>query len=320
MTIPFVPRIDDQPHGVLAQLTPLVSRVIADNPSKFTYHGTGTYIVGTKNVVVIDPGPRLDSHREALETALRDKHVVGIVVTHCHSDHSPLADWLHLTTGAPRYAIGPHRTVDGYVEEDDFDPTEEQDERSEDERERETVDTAFVPDVVVADGETFMHTDDFSLGAVATPGHTSNHLCVHMDAENALFTGDHVMGWSTTVVTPPDGSMSDYMASLRKVADRRDSILWPTHGGPVTDPQPFLRAYLRHREEREEQIVAQIRGGNDTIPGIVKVLYADIPTRLHRPARRSVWAHLRKLCDEGRVCTADGGEPRLLARYAPTGR
>lgn len=317
MAIPFVPRIDDEPRGVETRVTPLISRVIAANPSKFTYHGTGTYIVGTTDVVVIDPGPRIDSHRAALEAALRGRNVVGIVVTHCHSDHSPLSHWLHESTGAPRFALGPHRVVEGFVEEDDFDPTEEQDEiRVDDENETESVDAAFVPDVAVADGDTFLRTREFALTAVATPGHTSNHLCVHMDTENALFSGDHVMGWSTTVVTPPDGSMADYMDSLRKVLDRDDEVLWPTHGGPITDPQRFLRAYLAHREEREKQIIAEIRRGNDDIPGIVKVLYAQVPSRLHRPARRSVWAHLRKLCDEGTTTTVDGGTPRLLARYA----
>jgi glyoxylase-like metal-dependent hydrolase (beta-lactamase superfamily II) len=136
-----------------------------------------------------------------------------------------------------------------------------------------------------------------------------------MDIDRALFTGDHVMGWSTTVVSPPDGDMRQYFASMEKVIARRDAILWPTHGGPVTDPQPFLHAYLAHRVEREKQIVEQIALGNDTIPGIVKVLYASIDKRLHRPARRSVWSHLRKLVDDGVVATSDGGAPRLLGQY-----
>ena len=317
MAIPFVPRIDDAPRGVVEQVSPLIRRVIADNPSKFSYHGTGTYIVGTKEVVVIDPGPRLDSHRRALETALDGLRVVGIGVTHCHSDHSPLAEWMHDVTGAPRFAIGPHRVVDGWVEEDDFDPSEEQDVRDEsvEEGEKESIDLGFAPDVAVVDGDTFIRTSEFALTAVATPGHTSNHMCVHLDAENALFSGDHVMGWSTTIVSPPDGDMRAYIDSLRKVIDRRDGILWPTHGGPITDPAPFLRAYLAHRLEREQQVIDQIRAGNDTIPGIVKVLYAQLPTRLHRPARRSVWSHVRKLCDDGVVRPTDEGGARLLARY-----
>lgn len=318
MSIPFVPRIDDAPYATMEQMTPVIQRVIARNPSKFSYHGTGTYILGGRDAVVIDPGPVLDSHRDALAAALRGRNLVGIVVTHCHSDHSPLTAWLHAETGAPRFAIGPHRTYEGFVEEDDFDPSEEDpaEEKKDDEEERETIDLAFAPDVAVTDGATIISTREFTLTAVATPGHTSNHLAVAMDTENALFTGDHVMGWSTTVVSPPDGDMRAYIDSMHKVLGRSDSVLWPTHGGPVTDPQPFLRAYLGHRLERERQIVEQIEAGNCTIPGIVKVLYANVDRRLHRPARRSVWSHLRKLVDDGVVVTVDGGAPRLLGEYA----
>ena len=320
MAIPFVPRIDDAPYAVPEQVSPLIQRVIAKNPSKFSYHGTGTYILGTKDVVVIDPGPTLDSHRDALLTALAGRNVVGIVVTHCHSDHSPLTAWLHAETNATRYAIGPHKVYEGFIEEDDHDPSEDdpEEKKDESEEERETIDLAFSPDVAVLDGEEFLSTSEFSLTAVATPGHTSNHLSVAMDVDRALFTGDHVMGWSTTVVSPPDGDMRAYIESMHKVISRNDAILWPTHGGPITDPQPFLNAYLGHRLEREKQIVLQIAAGNDTIPGIVKVLYANIDKRLHRPARRSVWSHLRKLVDDGVIATADGGAPRLLGTYKLT--
>lgn len=318
MAIPFVPRIDDAPYAVAQNMTPLIQRVIAKNPSKFSYHGTGTYVLGTHDVVVIDPGPVLDSHRDALATTLKGRNVVGIVVTHCHSDHSPLTQWLHEETGAPRFAIGPHRTYEGFVEEDDFDPSEEdpQDKKDDDDEERETVDLGFAPDIAVRDGDTIISTGEFTLTAVATPGHTSNHLAVAMDVDRALFTGDHIMGWSTTIVSPPDGDMRAYIDSLQKVIGRHDSVLWPTHGGPVTDPQPFLAAYLGHRLERERQIVGEIAKGNNTIPGIVKVLYASVDKRLHRPARRSVWSHLRKLVDDGVVVTTDGGAPRLLGEYA----
>jgi glyoxylase-like metal-dependent hydrolase (beta-lactamase superfamily II) len=204
---------------------------------------------------------------------------------------------------------------DDFVEEDDHDASEEEPKEKEHE-ERETIDLNFSPDVAVVDGEKFLSTSEFSLTAVATPGHTSNHLCVAMDVDRALFTGDHVMGWSTTVVSPPDGDMAAYIDSMHKVIGRNDALLWPTHGGPVTSPQPFLQAYLGHRLERERQIVQQIANGNATIPGIVKVLYANVDKGLHRPARRSVWSHMRKLVDEGVVVTTDGGPPRLLATYA----
>ncbi len=319
MAIPFVPRIDHEPYAQVVQVSPLVQRVIAQNPSKFSYHGTGTYLLGTDDVVVIDPGPQLDSHRLALTAALSGRNVVGIVVTHCHSDHSPLTQWLHEETGAPRFAIGPHRVFDGFVEEDDHDESEEDPTEAKDDTERETIDLAFSPDIAVVDNERFFSTPEFSLTAVATPGHTSNHLAIAMDSERALFTGDHVMGWSTTIVSPPDGDMRQYFESMNKVIARDDQILWPTHGGPVTEPHEFLVAYLEHRMERERQIVAQISSGNTTIPGIVKVLYAQVDKRLHRPARRSVWSHLRKLVDDGVIATVDGGEPRLLGEYRHIG-
>jgi glyoxylase-like metal-dependent hydrolase (beta-lactamase superfamily II) len=319
MAIPFVPRIDHEPYAQVVQVSPLVQRVIAQNPSKFSYHGTGTYLLGTDDVVVIDPGPQLDSHRLALTAALSGRNVVGIVVTHCHSDHSPLTQWLHEETGAPRFAIGPHRVFEGFVEEDDHDESEEDPSEEKDDTERETIDLAFSPDIAVVDNERFFSTPEFSLTAVATPGHTSNHLAIAMDTERALFTGDHVMGWSTTIVSPPDGDMRQYFESMNKVIARDDNVLWPTHGGPVTEPHEFLVAYLEHRMERERQIVAQISSGNVTIPGIVKVLYAQVDKKLHRPARRSVWSHLRKLVDDGVIATVDGGEPRLLGEYRHIG-
>ena len=320
--IPFVPRIDDAPHGVLEQVSPLVQRIICANPSKFTYRGTGTYIIGGDRVVVIDPGPRMDSHRDAIAAALRGRECVGIIITHCHGDHSPLSAWLKAETGAPTFAIGPHRMVEGWTEDDDHDPSEEDDERATgdsaaDDEEKEGLDVDFRPDVTVRDGDTVLATGGMTLRAVHTPGHTSNHLCVELTEERTLFTGDHVMGWSTTVVSPPDGDMAAYFDSMHKVIGRGDSILRPTHGGPVTDPQPFLRAYLQHRVDREEQVLAQLRAGTRTIPAIVKVLYADVDKRLHRPARRSIWSHVLKLHAEGRVRVAGGGEPRLLAEYEP---
>ena len=250
MAIPFVPRIDDAPYAVATQVSPLVQRVIAQNPSKFSYHGTGTYILGSQDVVVIDPGPILDSHRDALVRALDGRNVVGIVVTHCHSDHSPLTEWLHKETGATRFAIGPHRVYKGFVEEDDHDPSEDDpdEKKPESDEEKETIDMAFTPDYAVVDGERFFATDQFSLTAVATPGHTSNHLCVSMDAENALFTGDHVMGWSTTVVSPPDGDMGAYMASLELLSARVWSRFLPGHGEPIEAPAERLAALTHHRK------------------------------------------------------------------------
>ena len=167
------------------------------------------------------------------------------------------------------------------------------------------------------DGEKFLTVGNWSLTGVHTPGHTSNHLCIAFDAEEALFTGDHIMGWSTTVVTPPDGDMRDYFDSVRKLQLRDDKVLWPTHGNPVTDPQPFLRAYLEHREEREAQVLEQVRAGVSTIKKMVEVLYADVHKELHKAAGRSVYAHLIKLSEDGLVAVANGEAPMKKSVYLP---
>ena len=317
-TIPFVEPLDDPQYGHGVSLSPLVTRVIANNPSKFSYKGTGTYIVGRSNVVVIDPGPELAAHREALERALENKTVVGIVVTHCHSDHVPLAHWLAEKAAAPTYAIGPHPrhevSADEADNDDDDGDSDDTDDGAADET-REHIDHDFEPTVRVVDGQRFLVVDDWSLTAVHTPGHTSNHLCVHLDAENALFTGDHIMGWSTTVVSPPDGNMADYFASVRKLKARSDAILYPTHGNPITNPKPFLAAYLDHRVERERQILALLENGERTIKQMVEVMYVDVRKELHKAARRSVLAHMHKLVGDGVVITKNGETPRATSVY-----
>jgi glyoxylase-like metal-dependent hydrolase (beta-lactamase superfamily II) len=289
MAIPF-DRSFDVPAGENIPLTPLLHRVLAPNPGPFTFRGTGVYIVGKKDVAVIDPGPDIPAHIEALKRALAGKRVSHILVTHTHSDHSPAARALKEWSGAKTYAFGPH----GSGKADEGVKVEE------------GGDMDFVPDVMVRDGETIAG-DGYTIECVFTPGHTSNHMCFALREEKALFTGDHVMGWSTTVVTPPDGDMAAYMASLRKLRARDDAILWPTHGGPVRQPRPFIDAYVTHRLEREEQIVASLAGGIDTIPDIVARLYADVDKRLHPAAARSVLAHLIQLTQEGRVGREDRG-------------
>jgi glyoxylase-like metal-dependent hydrolase (beta-lactamase superfamily II) len=295
--IPFV-TLDEPRYGAPVQVSPLVRRVIANNPSKYTYLGTGTYIVGHGDVVVIDPGPVLDEHRDALTAALEGDRVRAILVTHCHSDHSPLAAWLRDETGAPTIAFGPH----GVVEDPDIDDEIEPGVTLE-----ETTDTDFDPDVRVGDGEVAAMGAGWTMRAVYTPGHTSNHMCYALDEERALFTGDHVMGWSTTVVSPPDGDMRSYIDSLRKVMERADATLWPTHGAPVTSPQPFLQAFLEHRLEREAQVLAAVRSGHSDIEEMVKQMYADVRVELHKAAGRSVLSHLIKLVDDGLVRQIDRG-------------
>jgi glyoxylase-like metal-dependent hydrolase (beta-lactamase superfamily II) len=289
MAIPF-DRSFDVPAGEDIPLTPLLHRVLAPNPGPFTFKGTGVYIVGNKDVAVIDPGPDVPVHIEALKRALAGKRLSHILVTHTHSDHSPAARALKEWSGAKTYAFGPHGS--GKAEEGV--------------KVEEGGDMDFVPDVLVRDGETIAG-DGYTFECVFTPGHTSNHMCFALREEKALFTGDHVMGWSTTVVTPPDGDMAAYMASLRKLRARDDAILWPTHGGPVREPRPFLDSYIAHRLEREMQIVTSLAAGVDSIPEIVARLYADVDKRLHPAAARSVLAHLIQLTQEGRVGREDRG-------------
>lgn len=293
MAIPFIREFDARYESEV-RVSPLISRLVADNPGPFTFKGTGVYIVGGKDVAVIDPGPDDASHVDALKRALEGRRVTHILVTHTHSDHSPAAKPLKAWCGAKTYAFGPH----GSGKLDDGVRVEE------------GGDMQFVPDVRVKDGE-ILKGNGFTFECVFTPGHTSNHMCYALKEENALFTGDHVMGWSTTVVTPPDGDMAQYMASVKKLMARDDAVLYPTHGAPVTDPKPFLAAYLEHRLDRERQIVACIGEGLSTIPEMVARMYVDVDKRLHPAASRSVLAHLIQLEGEGRVVN-DGGRYRLV--------
>jgi len=325
-------------YGSSQPVAPLVRRVIAENPSKFTYHGTGTYVIGGDehgrgDVVVIDPGPTLDSHREALANALAGCTVRAILVTHCHADHSPLAAWLSAESGAPTVAFGPHGDDAWDIGEDPVvdependsasadDPATEPAERTErsEPAVEESTDRDFVPDVVAVTGDVVAAADGWVITGLHTPGHTSNHLCFALDdgEVRTLFTGDHVMGWSTTVVSPPDGDMAAYLDSLRVVAGRRDDVAIPTHGPPIPNPSAFVDELIAHRLERERQVLDAVRGGLATIPEMVEVLYAAVRKELHKPARRSVLAHLVKLVDDGTVVVEGSTRPRLDATFRP---
>ncbi len=293
MAIPFIRSFEPR-YGEEVRVTPLISRLVANNPGPFTFMGTGVYIVGGNEVAVIDPGPDLPEHVEALKRALTGRRVTHILVTHCHSDHSPAAKPLKEWSGAQTYAFGPHGSG-----REDGPPMEA------------GADMDFVPDVRVKDGE-IVAGNGFTFEGVHTPGHTSNHMCFALKEEQALFTGDHIMGWSTTVVTPPDGDMARYIASVEKLQARDDKILYPTHGAPITEPKPFLAAYRAHRLDRERQVVDAIASGLDTIPTMVAQMYADVDKRLHPAASRSVLAHLIKLEQDGKVIR-DGGHYRLAA-------
>ncbi|MFC5371469.1 MBL fold metallo-hydrolase [Brevundimonas faecalis] len=297
--IPYVRQFDFA-YGRRDQVSPLIQRVIADNPGPFTFTGTGTYIVGRDvpgaGVAVIDPGPADDSHLHALLRALKGRTVSHILVTHTHRDHAPLSRPLaEAVGGAPVLAAAPpsHEThASGALDEDD--------------------DHAFVPDVVLTDGQ-LIAGDGWTIEAMATPGHASNHMAFVLRDENALFSGDHVMGWSTTVVAPPDGDMNAYMDSLDRVLQRGFSTLWPTHGPAITQVAPFLRAYRDHRLEREAQIMARLAAGDETIAEMVPALYAAVDRRLWPAASLSVLSHLIALVRRGLVAAAP--EPVLEARY-----
>lgn len=264
-------------------LHPLVRRVLADNPSAFTYWGTQTYIVGNgASVAVIDPGPDLEMHVDAIVEALGDTRVEALVCTHTHRDHSPATRALKRLTGAPIIGCAPLALEDSGPRADA------------------AFDTDYAPDHVLADGERISG-EGWTLEAVATPGHTSNHLCFELIEAGALFTGDHVMGWSTTVVSPPDGDMAAYMASLDKLMQRNDTIYYPAHGDPIEQPQRFVRGLAGHRKQREGQILRLLGEGDHEIPMMVGKMYVGVDPQLHPAAGRSVLAHLIDLETRGLV-------------------
>ena len=281
------------PYGRSERISPLVRRVLAHNPSAFTYLGTGTYIVGNGTVAIIDPGPDDAAHVAAVLDGVKGETVSHLVVTHTHFDHSPAAPAMAAATGAAIVGCAPLALADDGPRADaGFDFT-------------------YRPDRVLADGEAVAG-PGWTLRAVATPGHTSNHLCFALPEEKALFTGDHVMGWSTTVVSPPDGDMAAYMASLRLLLDRDDAVYYPTHGDPVTEPQRFTRGLIAHRKLRENQILGLLGEGPHAIPAMVASMYANVDKRLHPAAGRSVLAHLIDMRDRGLV-QPDGEGWKLAA-------
>ena len=263
-------------------LEPLVRRLLAPNPSPFTYTGTETYLVGRGEVAVIDPGPDLAEHVDAILAATQGERIAAILCTHTHRDHSPAARMLQAKIGAPIVGCAALTLEDDGPRADAaFDPD-------------------YRPDRVLADGES-VSGPGWTLEAVATPGHTSNHLCFALRESKALFSGDHIMGWSTTVVSPPDGDMADYMRSLDRLLGRNDRIYYPAHGEPVTEPQRFVRAVATHRRQRERQILDLLEQEAQAVPAMVAAMYRGIDPRLHGAAGRSVLAHLIDLEARDRV-------------------
>ncbi len=275
----------DAPYALLERLEPGISRLLARNPSPYTFTGTHTYLVGEEEIVVIDPGPDLPEHVEAMVAAISGRRVVAIACTHTHRDHSPASRALAAATGSPIIgcaALAIERVGPGGDASFDFD---------------------YWPDRVLDDGEAIT-VDGRPFTAVATPGHTSNHLCFAY--RGALFSGDHVMGWSTTVVIPPDGDMGDYMRSLDKLRQRDDRIYYPAHGEAVTNPQQLLRGMIGHRMQRERQILKRLEAGDRSVPEIVAAAYPGLDPRLVGAAGASVTAHLLDLVRRGLVMRSEG--------------
>lgn len=277
----------DPRHGEAVEVAPGVARITVRNGGPFTFHGTNSYLVGTKDLAVIDPGPEDDAHFEALLRAIGGRPVSAILVTHTHRDHSPLARRLAEHTGAPMLGEGPHRAARP-LKAGGPTPLDS------------SGDMAFRPDRVLADGDV-AEGEGWQLKAVATPGHAANHLAFALEGTGLLFSGDHVMAWSTTVVAPPDGAMADYMASLDRLQERDDRLYLPGHGGPVKEPQAFLRGLRAHRKMRERAILERVNGGDRFIPDIVAAIYRGTDPRLHGAAGLSVLAHLEDLVAKGLV-------------------
>ncbi len=283
-------------YGRLEEVAPGIRRIVARNPGPFTFRGTGTYVIGEGQVAVIDPGPDLPEHIEALLMDLAGEEVTHILVTHTHRDHSPAAAAAQERRPArPTYGCGPHaggRRGEAAVEEGgDWD---------------------FVPDIVVKDGDEIAGAG-WRFQAVHTPGHTSNHLCFALPDQGILFSGDHVMGWSTSVIAPPDGDMAAYMASLDKLLQRDDAVYWPTHGPAITEPKDHVRAFIAHRREREAGIVACLEAGVERVDAMVERLYVGLDPNLRRAAGRSVLAHLVDLI--GREVVKSEGNATVDATY-----
>ena len=269
-------------YAVLETVSPLVRRIVARNPGAFTGPGTGTYVVGHGRVALIDPGPSLGSHVEAVLHALRNETIEHLLITHSHIDHWPATEAIRRATGARTYAFGGRG---GW---------------------------GFPLDQPLQEGDT-VEGAGWRLTAVHTPGHASEHLCFALPEERTLFSGDHVMGWSTSIISPPDGSLGDYMRSLEKLLPRDDAVYLPTHGAPVTDPKTHVHAFIEHRRERSAAILANLDARGKSISQIVQAVYTDVPPYLHGAAAHSVLAHLIEMVNTGEVeCD---GPPEEASRF-----
>lgn len=322
--IPFNRNFDPD-YGAVHQLSPLIRRVVAKNPNPFTFTGTGVYLVGRAEVAVIDPGPSLDVHLDAIEAALGpDERITKVLVTHTHTDHTAGVAPLVARTGATTYGFGSHGPVpdvdpmeqvrfDEYFTDEEQAEFQKEWEELPEELRREGPDLEFRPDVEVGHGD-LIQGPGWTIEVVHTPGHTSNHVCFALQEERTLFTGDHVMGWATSVISPPDGDLYDYLRSLRLLLERDDELYWPTHGPAITEPKPYVQAFLDHRLDRERQIVEALAEGPSTIKDLVPTMYYDVDKRLWRAAANSVYSHLLALHRAGRAEPVEA-EPTITATW-----
>lgn len=301
MTAPEFRTAFNPAYGKAVEVVPGVRRLTVENPGPFTFHGTNSYIVGNDTLAVIDPGPEHEPHLENLLAAINGRPVSHIVVTHTHVDHSPLTRELAAVTGARTVGEGSHRAARelhlGEVNALDA-----------------SGDHEFMPDVTVSHGD-IVAGDGWSLEAIATPGHTANHMAFALGGTNTVFSGDHVMAWSTSIVAPPDGSMKDYMKSLETMLVRDETLYLPGHGGRLEKAREFVRALRAHRKMREAAILSRIRKGDRTIANVVEVIYRDTDPRLHGAAALSVFAHIEDLVESGRIGCQ--GQPSLESEYFP---
>jgi glyoxylase-like metal-dependent hydrolase (beta-lactamase superfamily II) len=288
-------------YGEAVRVGPDIERLTVNNPSPFTFHGTNSYIVGKRSVCVVDPGPDNEDHFRALMAALKGREVTHIAVSHTHKDHSPLAARLKAETGAIIVAEGPHRAARP-LHNGEANPFAE------------SADSDFAPDIALGHGDR-IEGDGWALTALLTPGHTANHAAFALDRDGIVFSADHVMAWATSIVAPPDGSMSDYMASLDMLLARGDRRYLPGHGGPVEDPAAFCRGLRTHRRMRERAVLERIKAGDRKIPDMVKVIYRETDPRLHGAAALSVLAHIEDLVERGVIVT--DGPPLLSGEYRP---
>ena len=299
--IPFNKRFEFK-HEEVEQLSPLIRRIVANNPNFFTFHGTNTYILGRGKVALIDPGPDIPAHIEAISKSLEGEVVTHIFVTHTHIDHWPAYGAFRTSYGAKTYCFDGERPKRHEVVSDIEIKTLSNQEKYEL--------TGFSPDIAIQPGET-INGAGWTIECVYTPGHASNHVCFQLKEEKTLFSGDHVMGWSTSVISPPSGNMEDYMMSLELLLDRNDETYLPDHGPAIKNPVRFVKSFIDHRVKRENQIIGQLEKGVVRIRDMVPVIYNDIPVFLHPAAERSVLATVIYLIKRGEILCE--GQPTVIS-------